>query len=151
MKYTCTTVINLPVDKVVELWANEEYFDQWQDGFESIELLEGEKDAIGAKSKITLQQGKRKLELIETIQINNLPKEKKALYEHTHMSNTQSSRFENIANFRTRYTSEVEYIKFNGFIPKLIARLLPGMFEKQSQKWMDQFKDFAESAEQDGN
>ncbi len=144
MRYICTVAIDAPLNEVVNLWTNEEHFDQWQDGFESIELLEGEKDGIGAKSKITIQQGKRKLELIETILVQNLPTERKALYEHVHMVNTQSSRFEKISADKTRYTSEVEYTQFNGFMPKLLAKLLPGMFEKQSLKWMNQFKDFAE-------
>ncbi len=151
MKYTCTTIIDLPVNEVVELWADEDYYDQWQDGFESIELQEGEKHAEGSKSKITLQQGKRKVELLETILINNLPAEKKALYGHKHMSNIQLSRFESIANGRTRYTVEVEYTHFSGFVPRLIARMLPKLFEQQSQRQMDQFKDFAESVEQNGN
>jgi uncharacterized membrane protein len=147
MKYTCTTVIDLPLEKVVALWNNEEYFDQWQDGFESIVLVDGEKNQAGSRSKITIQQGRRKLELTETILVNNLPAEKKGLYQHKHMSNTQSTRFEAIAENRTRHTSVVEYIHFSGFIPRLIARMLPHLFEQQSQKWMEQFKYFAENFE----
>lgn len=147
MKYICTTIINLSVEKTVRLWTDEDHFDEWQDGFESIELLEGEKDVGGSKSKIIFKQGKRKLELIETIISNNLPTEKKALYEHIHMSNTQTTRFERISDDRTRFTSEVEYTKFNGFMPKLMAKLFSGMFQKQSQKWMNQFKEFAEGME----
>ena len=145
MKYTCTIEINLPLNKVVELWSNEAYFKHWQDGFQSITLIEGEPGTVGAKSKILLEQGKRKMELIETIISNNLPTEKKALYEHIHMTNTQTTRFEVVNPNTTRYISEVEYTKFNGFLPKLMAKLFPGMFKKQSQKWMDQFKEFAEN------
>ena len=36
MKYTCTIEINLPLNKVVELWSNEAYFKHWQDGFQSL-------------------------------------------------------------------------------------------------------------------
>lgn len=146
MKYTCSVDINVPITKVVELWADEAHFDKWQDGFQSITHLEGEPNAVGAKSRILLEQGKRKMELTETLLSNNLPAEKKALYEHIHMVNTQTSRFEQINELQTRYISEVEYTKFNGFMPKLMARLFPGMFKKQSQKWMDQFKEFAEGA-----
>lgn len=144
MNYTCSIEINLPITKVIELWNNEAFFNKWQDGFQSITILEGEKNAVGTKSKILLQQGKRKMELIETIITNNLPTEKKALYEHIHMSNTQSSRFEKIDKNKTLYISEVEYTKFNGFAPKVMAKLFPNMFKKQSLKWMEQFKTFAE-------
>ncbi len=41
MKYTCTVDVNLPIDKVVALWENENNFKEWQDGFKSIEHLSG--------------------------------------------------------------------------------------------------------------
>ena len=62
------------------------------------------------------------------------------------MTNTQSSRFERIDENNTRYISEVEYTLFNGFIPNLMARFFPSVLRKQSQKWMDQFKIFAENS-----
>jgi len=143
MNYSCSVEINQPVEKVVSLWNDESLFSKWQDGFKSIELLEGTKGFPGAKSKIILDDGRR-IELIETILISDLPREKKALYEHIHMINTQTSRFKNIDDGRTLYISEVEYTKFNGFLIKLMAKLFPGKFKQQSQKWMDQFKEFVE-------
>lgn len=146
MKYTCTINIDLSIDQVVKLWEDENHFCKWQDGFQTIETLEGQAGAVGSKSRIIYQQGKRKMELTETIITNKLPLEKKALYEHIHMTNTQTTRFERISGNKTRYISEVEYTKFKGFVPNLMARLFPGMFRKQSQKWMQQFKEFAESS-----
>ena len=144
MKYTCSTIINAPIDTVVSLWNDPQYFQEWQDGFQSITLLNGKANEIGSKSKIILKDGMQ-IELIETIIINELPKEKKALYEHKHMINTQNSRFEIVDEDKTRYISEVEYIQFNGLMIKLMAKLFPGKFKNQSQKWMDQFKAFVES------
>ncbi len=143
MKYTCTVDINLPIDKVAALWDNENNFKEWQDGFESIEHLSGTPNSKGAKSKIILN-GKRKIELLETIILSDLPNEKIALYEHSHMTNTQTTRFKSIGQNKTQYISEVEYTKFNGFMIKLMAKLFPSKFKEQSQKWMNQFKEFAE-------
>jgi uncharacterized membrane protein len=145
MKYKCIVEINSPIKKVVNLWSDENNFEKWQDGFQSIECIKGEINSVGAKSKILLLQGKRKVELIETILTNNLPNEKKALYEHSHMTNTQTTKFESVSEDRTLYISEVEYTKFNGFIPNLMAKFFPSVFKKQSQKWMNQFKIFAEN------
>lgn len=144
MKYLCTVEINAPLEKVILLWENEDHLKDWQDGFVKTELLSGDKNTAGSKSKIHLQHGKRKMELIETILVNNLPHEKTGLYEHIHMTNTQTTRFEVLSNNKTKYISEVEYTKFNGFMPKLMAKIFPGMFKKQSQKWMNQFKIFVE-------
>lgn len=143
MKYTCTIQINAPLQTVVSLWENPDHFDQWQDGFESITHLEGIPNTKDAKSKIVLND-KMKIELIETILVNNLPDEKTARYEHIHMTNTQTSRFEALDEHRTLYISEVEYIQFNGIMIKLMAKLFPGKFKSQSEKWMTQFKAFVE-------
>lgn len=144
MKYTCSIEINGSIEKVVALWEDENNFKEWQDGFESIELLEGVADAVGAKSKIIFQ-GKNRMELIETIISNDLPEEKVALYEHIHMTNTQATRFESLGKNKTLYISEVHYTKFSGFMIKMIAKLFPSKFKGQSQKWMNQFKIFAEN------
>lgn len=146
MKYICTVEIDAPLEKVVKLWSDERNFKEWQDGFESIELLEGIADTKGAKSKIVLG-GKNHIELIETILSNNLPAEKTARYEHIHMTNTQTSRFEALENNKTLYSSEVEYTQFNGLMIKLMAKLFPSKFKAQSQKWMEQFKRFIENRE----
>lgn len=143
MKYTCTVTINVPIADVVSLWENEANFKEWQDGFESIELLSGVSGEKDAKSKIIID-GDRRIELIETIINNNLPDEKTAVYEHIHMVNTQTSRFKKLGEQRTEYISIVTYTKFNGFMIKLMAKLFPSKFKAQSQKWMDQFKAFAE-------
>lgn len=145
MRYQCSIEIQKPIIELVKLWEDEGNFHHWQDGFISIELLEGEKGKKDSKSKIIFHQGKRNMELIETILRNDLPLEKKALYEHIHMSNTQSSSFESLGENKTRYSSDVEYIKFNGFMPKLMSKLFPSLFKKQSEKWMKQFKEFAEN------
>lgn len=147
MKYTCTTTINLPINKVVELWKDESNFIEWQDGFESIEFLSGTPHEIGAKSNIVLTGKRGKIELLETILESNLPHEKTALYEHKHMTNTQTTRFKELGDNRTQYLSEVEYTQFNGFMIKLMARMFPGKFKEQSQKWLNQFKEFAETYE----
>jgi len=144
MKFTCTTEINLPISRVVELWRDDGNFKEWQDGFVMIEHLSGEPGSVGAKSRIYLKQGKRKIELLETISSINLPHEKIAIYEHIHMTNIQTTHFKSLSANRTQYISEIEYTKFNGMLPKLMAIFFPGMFKKQSQKWLDQFKEFAE-------
>ena len=144
MKYTCEVTVNRPLNEVAALWENESYFHKWQDEFSYIELKAGVKNTKGAISKIVFD-GDRKIILKETILNYNMPHEKMAHYEHTHMINTQRSTFEVISENKTLYKSEVEYIQFNGLFMKVIAKLFPGKFKQQSQKWMNQFKSFAES------
>jgi hypothetical protein len=144
MKYTCTVEINLPLRRTAELWDDETHFTEWQDNFQSIELINGKKDTAGAKSKIIFE-GKQKMELIETIITSNLPKEKKAMYEHIHMTNIQHTEFKAINSNTTLFTSTVEYTKFNKLMIRIFAKLFPKVFKRQSERWMAQFKTFAEN------
>lgn len=144
MKFTSSVDLNVPMDKAVSLYTNPLYFKEWQDGFISYEHISGTPRQAGAKSKIIYVNGKHKIELIETIQIMNLPSEMAALYEHKHMVNTLITNFSELPDRKTRLTTSVGYTKFIGIMPKLMALVMPGMFKKQSQKWLDQFKVFAE-------
>lgn len=133
------------MNRVLELWLDESNNHKWQDGFKSKELIEGNKGEVGSKYRIILEQGRRKMELIETLLSNDLPKERKSLVEHVHMNNTQLVKFESVSNTKTRYISEIEYLEFKHFVPRIMAKLFPKMFKKQVQKWLDQFKAFAEA------
>lgn len=145
MKFSYSIDINAPREKVIELFINPDNLKHWQDGYEGIEHISGTPGETGAKKKMFYKQGKRKMELLETIISNNLPDEFTGFYQHIHMENTMASRFEEINDGAgTRYTAEIEYTKLNGFMVKAMAFLFPGMFKKQAQKWYDQFKVFAE-------
>jgi hypothetical protein len=129
---------------VVSLFNDPGNFKHWQSGFVSYEHLSGIPRQTGAISKIIYFNRKHRIELKETIQSMNLPGEMTALYEHKHGVNTLISRFTELPGGRTRYTTGVGYMKPIGIMPSLMALLMPGMFRKQNQRWVDQFKDFAE-------
>lgn len=147
MKFLCEVVLNLPISEAVSLYDNVEHLDKWQTGFVNYEHISGEQGKAGAKSKVFFKHNNRDMELIETIVKKDLPEEFTAIYEHKHMVNTMYCHFEKVENDKTLFQMEIEYTKFIGFMPKLMAFLMPGMFRKQSQKWLDQFKEFAESYE----
>ncbi|RAJ17212.1 SRPBCC family protein [Olleya aquimaris] len=141
MTFNCSIDINESVEKVSEIFLNPDNLKYYQDGFIKKELISGSAFKKGAKSKMYY----KKLELIETILNNDLPNEFFALYEHKHMTNTMKVSLIALEENKTRYITEIEYSKFNGAFIKLIARLFPGMFKKQVQKWLNQFKIYVES------
>jgi len=144
MKFKGVIEINQPLDKVVELFSDPKHLGEYQDGFLRKEKINGAEGEDGAVSKMYYKQGKREMELTETIISNNLPDSFYASYHHKHMDNTLKSSFIALSNTKTRYETEGEYTAFRGFIPKMMALLFPKMFEKQAQKWLDNFKVFAE-------
>ena len=88
--------------------------------------------------------GKREIEMIETITVRNLPEEFSATYETKGVYNTVKNKFVSLSENRTRYISEQEF-QFSGMM-KFIGATMPGAFKKQSQKYMQQFKEFAENS-----
>jgi hypothetical protein len=144
MKFTCSVEIDLPVEKVVELFDNTDNLIEWQDGFVSFESIRGTPGEQGSKAKMIYLIRNQEMEIVETIMVKNLPEEMAGLYEHKHMVNTMTTRFKEIAPNKTKYEAEIEYTEFIGFVPKLMAFFMPGLFKKQTQKWLNQFKTFAE-------
>lgn len=146
MDFSYSVEINKPLNKIIEIFKNEENLKEWQDGFISKKLISGVKGEVGSKYLLLFKNKNNEIELTETIQVSNLPDELTALYEHKYMSNTMSNCFTAIGADKTKYEIKVDYTKFNGFIPRLMAFLMPGVFKKQAQKWIDQFKVFAEKS-----
>lgn len=144
MKFTCSIEINLPVSRVVELFDDPANLPKWMDGLQSFEHLEGTPGQPGAKSKLVFQTGSRRMEMIETITVRNLPKEFSGTYDAGGVHNIVKNYFESLPGNRTRYTSEQEF-QFKGFM-KVIGFFMSGAIKKQSQKYLDNFKTFAESA-----
>ena len=144
MKFKCSVTIDQPIDKVVELFKNPAYLKEYQDGFVKKELISGTAGEVGAVSKMYYKTGNRDMVITETIDVNNLPTEFAGSYHHKHMDNTMKCYFTALSEQQTRYDSEIEYTAFRGLLPKLMGFLFPGMFKKQVQKWLDNFKAFAE-------
>lgn len=146
MKYTNEVEINLPVSRVIELFDNPDNMKHWQKGFQSFEHISGTPGQLGAKSRLKYKMGKRDIEMVETITKRNLPEEFAGTYEVKGVMNIISNRFAALSENKTKWIADNEF-QFKGFM-KIIAFLMPGAFKKQSQKFLDDFKTFAESNQQ---
>lgn len=144
MKYTSQIEINLPIDRVVELFDNPENMKKWMEGLQSFEPISGTPGREGAKSKLKFQMGKRSIEMIETITVNKLPEEFTSTYETNGVFNVVKNRFEPIDDQHTRYIQDQEF-RFRSLSMKIMGFLMPGAFKKQSMKYLTDFKNFAES------
>ena len=76
MKYRCEVIINLPRERVVELFDNPDNMSQWQPGLQSFEHLSGEPGQPGTKSKLVYDMNGRRVEMVEikTDRINRIDK-----------------------------------------------------------------------------
>lgn len=142
LKYKNEVIIDASRDKVIEMFMDPNNIDKWQSGFISMEIISGESGEVGSKTKLLYKMGKREIEMIETITVKNLPFEFSGTYEANGVYNIVKNYFEELPDGKTKYWSDSEF-QFKGFM-KLIGFLFPGMFKKQSQKYLDLFKDFVE-------
>lgn len=84
------------------------------------------------------------MEMVETITVRNLPDEFSGTYEAKGAFNIVKNKFFPLPVHRTLYVNEQEF-QFKGFM-KIMGFLMPGMFKKQSMKYLTAFKNFAEKA-----
>ncbi len=143
MRYTSEIQISRPREKVVELFTDPANIEKWQPGFISMEMIEGEPGKEGSKCRMKYRMGKREVEMIETITKSNLPDEFSGTYEAKGVWNEVQNYFSIVDEHTTLYRS-VNTFRFKG-IMKLVALLMPRAFRNQSQKYLELFKNFAES------
>lgn len=143
MKYTTEIVINKPIERVIELFDNQDNLSKWMEGLQSFEHLSGTPGQPGATSRLVFKMGKRELEMIETITVRNLPDEFSGTYQAKGVFNIVRNKFIPLSENSTKYFTEHEF-EFKGFM-KIIAFLMPSAFKKQSVKYLQDFKTFAEN------
>ncbi|WP_280433997.1 SRPBCC family protein [Nocardia carnea] len=153
MKYTDSIEIALPREKVAELLADPAHLPKWLRGLVLHEPLNGEHGQLGTISRVVMQMGRRTMECTETItrrepaDLRETPKTSIVHFDREivgeGMRSAVRDRLTEAGPQKTLWESENEY-RFDGFLMKLLALLLPGAFRKQSQQHMQDFKAFAE-------
>ncbi len=144
MNYTCEIIINKPVNELVELFDNPNNLTHWMQGLKKFELISGTQGQPGARSRLIFQFGKRKMEMIETIEVRNLPFEFTGYYETGKVKSRVKNSFVPINENQTKYCS-VNSFELHGMM-KVMGLLMPGAFKKQSMNYLLAFKKFAENA-----
>lgn len=144
MNYTKKIIIDLPLEKTVELMDNLENLKKWQESLVEAKIIQGNFGEKGTKTELNYDFGKRKMTLIETILETNMPHSLVAEYKTNNVYNIQRNTFEATQDGKTIWISESEF-KFEGLAMKTIGLLMPGAFKKQSLKYMRDFKNFAEN------
>ena len=145
MKFKFTTEINQPINTVVELFMNKNNLKSWQHELLSYESVNEIAEGVGAKTKFV----HKTIIIFETILSLNLPDEIKGFYEHkagkkTVMEHNTAYRFRKLSENKTAFELEMLDVKFVGLVPKIMSKLMGGMFERYHQNEVDQFKLFAE-------
>ena len=143
MKYTNQITINIPRQEFLEKLTNPENMKHWQRGFVKHEHISGNPGQEGAQMSLDYKMGKREFTMVETILKQNFPDELHTTYDTEGVVNIQHNFFEDKEG-KTIWKSDNEF-KFSGLGMKLMGFLMPGAFKKQSMKYLEDFKSFAEN------
>lgn len=149
MRYQLELEIDLPRERVIELFLDHDNLNKWQPwqpDLINFELISGDNAReVGAKSKQVHKMVRREVEVIETVTTHNYPDEFSATFEADGVLKLIENRFFNIGEHKTKWVLNSEY-KCSGGIVKLMAIFKPSMFKKQTRIYMSRFKDFAEKS-----
>jgi hypothetical protein len=137
--------INIPINKVVELFMDKRTFKDWKKNFISYEHISGTPGEVGAVTMLIY----KRVTMLETIISKNLPAEIVELYEHkngdkTVMVHQSTYRFTSLTANKTHMEVIMETLKIEGFMMKLIMTIFAGAGRKYAQEQLDKFKELAE-------
>lgn len=145
MKYKTEVIIDLPRQRVIDLFDNSENMKKWQEGLIDYEHLSGEPGQPGAKMALKYDMNGRQIEMVETITSRNLPQEFSGTYETKGVYNKLENYFHEEGHDQTRWVTVSEF-RFSNLLMKLMGFFAPRTFRKQTVKMMNDFKQFAENA-----
>ncbi|WP_433696758.1 SRPBCC family protein [Nocardiopsis sp. CA-288880] len=153
MKYTVSTEIALPRERVAQLLADPVHMSKWLRGLVLHEPLSGVHGQVGTTSRVVMRMGEQEMECTETItrrepaDLREIPRGQVVHFDREivggGMWSAVRDRLTEVGPETTLWASESEY-RFSGVMMRLVGLLMPGTFRKQSQQHMQDFKDFAE-------
>jgi hypothetical protein len=142
MEYTQEIEIALPREEVVRLFDDPANLVKWQRGLQSFEPLDGTPGEPGARSRLVFVNGRRRIEMVETITRRDLPDAFHGTYDANGVHNIVENYFTEPAPGRTRWVSR-NVFELTG-VMRVVGLLFGRSFRKQSRAFMEDFKAFAE-------
>lgn len=144
MHYTTELVIDLPRQRVVELFDRTENLLKWQEGLKSFEPISGQPGQEGAISRLVYSGRKSDLILTETITKRDLPDEFHGVYKARGVTNEIFNYFRELKGGGTLWRMESRF-RFRGLMA-FMAPFMKQAFKGNTLLNMERFKKFAEDA-----
>jgi len=145
MKFSCATVIDVPIRKAFQLFVDKDNLKHWQKDLIDYEHISGTPGEAGSVTRLNY----KRVTMVETITSKAVPYELSATYEHkrgekTVMIHKATTRFSQLEQNTTSYTMEMEFVQVFGFIPRIMMALMGGATTRYYQNLALQFKAFSE-------
>jgi hypothetical protein len=142
--------ILVSIDKVMELFGNQDYFKYWQKGLISAQNISGIPGEKNSTRQMKIRVAGTAITMKEEITRVDLPHVWEATYRTSGVLNRQSNRFResettiNNQVIKTTLWDANSTFKFTGMM-RLIGKAQPQLFKGQTLQHMEDFKTFAEN------
>ncbi len=142
--------IHCPIDYVMELFKNQDYFKHWQRGLVSFKNQSQQIGEVGSKRLMKIKAAGTVITMTEEITALDLPHLWEATYRTSGVLNKQSNRFRESEITTNNTTQKVTHwesnssFKFTGMM-RLIGKAQPQLFTGQNRQHIEDFKTFAEA------
>jgi hypothetical protein len=134
---------------VVALFDDRANYKRWMPGLKSLERVDGVPGEVGSVHRLVFLMGKRELAMTETVSERQLPDRVVLVYESPGSRNPSTHRFSALGPELTRYEQDSRF-ESDKLMWKLMGLFMSGWFRKHSLKYMNAFKEFAESQTDEG-
>lgn len=145
MTYELEIEINQPRAKVIELFDNPDNLAFWQPRFVSYEHESGEPGQPGAKATLNYRHGNRPMAMHETIIKRDLPDEFTGRFEIPGMMIMETQNLFTEEGPETTLWRTINHLTITGWMMKIMSFFMPDCSRKESWKFMQNFKAFAET------
>ena len=135
--------INLPLNQVLQLMNNTDYYHRWQRGLISTKLIKGENGKPGAKRRIYIKIAGQRVKMIETILDNQPPEKWQARYTSSGLKSIQTNFFKSKDENTTQWDTYSEFSFSGGMV--LVSKVMPQVFKERARLTQTDFKAFAEN------
>ena len=143
MEYTTEVAINLPLEKVIQLYDSTENTHRWQPGLKEIRKISGEDRSQGARYRVVFEGRRSDLVVEETVQTRRLPEEYTTVIRSPGVTNTVQNLFMRTEEGTTRWRI-VNHFQFRG-VMKWMAPFMKQAFRGNTLLGMERFKMYAEN------
>lgn len=129
--YQCEIETPTEIAEAWDVFVNPELMSGWIEGFQEMELLEGDSMQAGSRYKMLVENQGEPFEMIEEIVVADAPERFSFLLENEVMFSQVKIRLERI-DYGTRFTAYHE-IEGKNIFWKSLFPLMKGQFQSQSQ------------------
>lgn len=143
VKYQAKTSVNLPLDKTFTLFNDITQIQKWIPEIKSISPIEETPNQIGSRYKIVMDNQGTETEMIEKVIDYQTNKGLTLEFDAGSMIKTDQYSFTE-QDGKTIITHDAT-AKGNSYLNRCFFAFLKGAFKKIDQKYLDNFKAFAES------